>query len=161
MASSENTTSRQYTADLATILAELRPQSLLCIGSACPESATGCACRHIRFDQLEMLSALGRFDLALVSGGWERLAKPEGQHLLARLRDLHGGRFLLLLPISPNSPWQHNELLAYGLVHLASYPDQRPPLELYQFNLDDYKTTPDWLNSRFWANPERWDSDFW
>ncbi|ELA08705.1 hypothetical protein MOMA_09106 [Moraxella macacae 0408225] len=32
---------------------------------------------------------------------------------------------------------------------------------LYQFNLFDYKQLPDWLNSKFWANPENWDKFRW
>jgi len=28
--------------------------------------------------------------------------------------------------------------------------------QIYYFSLQSYKTQPDWLNSRFWANPERW-----
>ena len=28
--------------------------------------------------------------------------------------------------------------------------------QMYFFSLQSYKTQPDWLNSRFWANPERW-----
>lgn len=30
-----------------------------------------------------------------------------------------------------------------------------------RFDLADYKTTPDWLNSRSWPYAERWDQDFW
>lgn len=29
----------------------------------------------------------------------------------------------------------------------------------YEFSLSDYKQAPDWLNARFWANPERYDLD--
>lgn len=29
----------------------------------------------------------------------------------------------------------------------------------YEFRLSHYKPQPDWLNSRFWANPERFDLD--
>lgn len=35
------------------------------------------------------------------------------------------------------------------------------PVELWQFNLFDYKQLPDWLNSKFWANPENWDKFRW
>ena len=28
--------------------------------------------------------------------------------------------------------------------------------QIFFYSLQSYKTQPDWLNSRFWANPERW-----
>lgn len=31
----------------------------------------------------------------------------------------------------------------------------------YVFDLYDYKLTPEWLNNRFWAHPERFDQDWW
>lgn len=30
-------------------------------------------------------------------------------------------------------------------------------VRLHAYDLDTYKPVPDWLNSRFWANPERWE----
>ena len=30
-------------------------------------------------------------------------------------------------------------------------------LRIHYYDLDTYKTVPDWLNARFWANPERWE----
>lgn len=34
-------------------------------------------------------------------------------------------------------------------------------LSLWQFNLYDYKRLPNWLNSKYWANPENWDKHRW
>lgn len=34
-------------------------------------------------------------------------------------------------------------------------------VEIWQFNLFDYKQLPDWLNSKFWANPENWGKFRW
>jgi len=34
-------------------------------------------------------------------------------------------------------------------------------LTLWQFNLYDYKRLPNWLNSKYWANPENWDKHRW
>jgi hypothetical protein len=33
--------------------------------------------------------------------------------------------------------------------------------ELWQFNILEYKQIPDWLNSRYWANPENFDKYRW
>lgn len=43
--------------------------------------------------------------------------------------------------------------LAQHLTELSETPGR--------FDLADYKTTPDWLNSRSWTHAERWDQDFW
>ncbi|WP_290652932.1 DUF6231 family protein [Aquisalimonas sp.] len=32
---------------------------------------------------------------------------------------------------------------------------------LYGFDVGTYKTTPDWLNPRYWANPELWGKYRW
>lgn len=45
--------------------------------------------------------------------------------------------------------------LALGFVLTAH--DAANRVRLHAFDLDTYKTVPDWLNSRFWANPERWE----
>jgi len=34
--------------------------------------------------------------------------------------------------------------------------DKHVPDQIFFYSLRSYKTQPDWLNSRFWANPERW-----
>ena len=33
--------------------------------------------------------------------------------------------------------------------------------EFWQFNILTYKQVPDWLNARFWANPENWNKFRW
>ncbi|MDP1543723.1 MAG: DUF6231 family protein [Polycyclovorans sp.] len=29
-------------------------------------------------------------------------------------------------------------------------------MRIHEYDIETYKSVPDWLNSRFWANPERW-----
>ncbi len=36
-----------------------------------------------------------------------------------------------------------------------------PLITLWQFNLYDYKRLPNWLNNKYWANPENWDKHRW
>lgn len=158
----------QYKTDLDRVLAQIQPRSVLCLGAPCPESvrnyvaaAAGRLSRHLP----EPPQTLGPFDLIVVTGLLERLDKPQGEHLLASLRDLHGGRFLLTLAVGPRpqqaSQWDMAELLALGLVLVGRYPDDGGETHLYRYDLADYKTTPEWFNPRFWAHPERWDKDFW
>lgn len=156
----------QYKADMVQLLEQMQPRSVLCLGAPCPpavhdyiSAAPGRLAQHLA----EAPTTLGRFDLVIVADLLERLSKNRGAQLLARLRDVHGGRFLLQLAAMPHaehaSQWDGNELLALGLVRVKSYPEAG--LHLYRYDLDDYKTTPDWFNPRFWAHPERWDKDYW
>ncbi len=156
----------QYKADMAQLLEQMQPRSILCLGAPCTPAirdyvaaAPGRLAQH----QAEALPTAGHFDLVVVAELLERLPKNRGEQLLARLRDIHGGRFLLLLTATPRtehaSQWDGNELLALGLIRVGSYPDA--DRHLYRYDLHDYKTTPDWLNPRFWAHPERWDKDYW
>lgn len=158
----------QYKADVEQVLGQTQPHSILCLGAPCATpvrdyvaAAPGRLAQH----HPEPPTTLGRYDLVIVADLLERLDKAAGTQLLARLRDLHGGRFLLTVPIGPQpgqtSQWDSNELLALGLVLVSRYAMADGERHLYRFDLGDYKTTPDWFNPRFWAHPERWDKAFW
>ncbi len=47
---------------------------------------------------------------------------------------------------------------ALGFVRLAKVASATAAVELYGYRLSEYKQVPDWLNARFWANPERYNS---
>lgn len=34
--------------------------------------------------------------------------------------------------------------------------DAATGMRIHEYDIETYKSVPDWLNSRFWANPERW-----
>jgi hypothetical protein len=158
----------QYKADLEQVLRQLQPQSVLCLGAPCTRAVldyVAAAPDRLSRHYTEPPDDLGHFDLVVVEDLLERLDKRHGEQLLARLRDLHGGRFLLTLSSGPRSQqvsrWERNELLALGLVMAGRYADADGERQLYRFNLDDYKTTPEWFTARYWAHPERWDKEFW
>jgi hypothetical protein len=103
-----------------------------------------------------------RFDLAFVANTLERLDAREAGIVIARLRDLHARRLLVLVPIGDRwrdarSRWEPGDLLGYGMRRLAAYRTLSGPVHLYRFDLADYKPTPEWLNPENWANPEMWD----
>lgn len=146
------------------LLEAIRPASFLCIGPACKQlsrspHAPGNTLALAAEEALPRLERLGRFDFAFLCGALERLPEAAGRRLLARLRDLHGGRFAVTLNRAgggAEGPWKDQDLLAMGLVRARSN-----GLALYLFDIRTYKHTPDWLNPRFWANPERWDKHWW
>jgi hypothetical protein len=59
----------------------------------------------------------------------------------------------LLIAVRENQPLVFNDFLAFGMQRLAEADDG---YLLYLFDLHTYKPAPDWLNSKYWAHPERW-----
>lgn len=82
-----------------------------------------------------------------------------------RLRDLFAEQSVMFL-----SPLNSRQTLS-GLGYiLASAPvkesadassDNETQILCWQFNLYDYKQRPDWLNAKYWANPENFDKYRW
>lgn len=100
-----------------------------------------------------------RFDAAVVSVDSQAFSAVDPELLLSRLRDLYAGEILVIVPAEDDERW-HALLTSLGF---SGYrPVNRAELPaFYEFSLRTYKTTPDWLNPRFWANPERWDEYRW
>jgi hypothetical protein len=163
-----------YTSDIAThalreALAAQRPRSLLSIGAgsdapfadfldAHPQT------RHTHLGEAPPAPAgLTRHDFAYVANTLELLEPAAGRALIAGLRDLVARRLYVLVALDEANEggWDEATLLALGLTATARYAGDAQPLALYRFDLYDYKPTPDWLNPRFWANPEMWDRYRW
>lgn len=115
--------------------------------------------RHLQPEQAAPGALKGAvYDLAVVTGTLERLPRKDAGTLLSRLRDLHSKRFLVLLRLGGEDGWSNTDLIAYGMKRCGSFPDD---YALYRFNIYDYKDTPDWLNAKYWAHPERWGKERW
>lgn len=95
-----------------------------------------------------------RYDVACVSLAHHReeLNQAEKTQLLVRLRDLMSKKVVV---------YTHNDDI--GLMRSLGFSQLIELSEGYvwQFNILNYKQTPDWLNARFWANPEQWDKFRW
>lgn len=75
-------------------------------------------------------------------------------HGITRLRDLLARRVLILAGV------QHTPLLrALGFSQIEQL--EQAQLVIWQFNILSYKQVPDWLNSKYWANPENWGKYRW
>lgn len=70
-------------------------------------------------------------------------------------------RVLLHCRTSPDSASLSNEMFyAFGFRVLPVMQDENPGqghTHWFEYRLSSYKSAPDWLNARFWANPERFD----
>ena len=90
--------------------------------------------------------------LALVKDALHTLDTAQAGTLLARVRDFIAPRIIVIA--DGHCALTRLDFLALGYETLAA--DEVEKVTLYQFDLATYKQVPDWLNARFWANPERW-----
>jgi len=102
-------------------------------------------------------------DFALLAGELSQCPRQVLEPIIAGLRDRYSRQLLVRLDNEDrigtetpgNAPLNPQDLRALGLRRMQG--SQR----LFQFNLDSYKHNPDWLNSRFWANPDQWNKRRW
>ncbi|NNC99364.1 MAG: hypothetical protein HKN85_04200 [Gammaproteobacteria bacterium] len=105
-----------------------------------------------------------RFDLGIAIDLFEHLDKSSGAQILGKLRDLLTKQFCICLPISSTDDqrdWQLTDLFGYALKRVAGYQHNGVEYGLFKYNINDYKKTPDWLNSDNWANPQMWGKYWW
>lgn len=78
--------------------------------------------------------------------------------MATKLRDLFAEQSLLLTSVALSEL----NLTSLGYIPLTiETQNDMPPLISWQFNLYDYKQRPDWLNAKYWANPENFDKYRW
>ena len=160
--------------ELRLLIHQFRPQQILSIGPAGQELFTpylteceSCVLQECRTaPSLQQLERYGRYDLVFVSHTLEHLPKSAAEQLVARLRDLHSDRLIIVLPIGDDWPehashWQQTDMLGLGFSQIAEFQYHQHPVHIYAFDLASYKTTPEWLNSKYWANPEMFNKYWW
>ena len=57
--------------------------------------------------------------------------------------------------------WQENDFFALALQASECFQRDKQTLSLFTYDLLDYKQVPDWLNAKFWANPENFGKYWW
>jgi len=105
-----------------------------------------------------------RYDVAIVANLFEHLDKAKGMQVLSRLRDVLCPQYCICLPLNKTgnaSEWQLTDLFSFALSKVASYMQDGVEYGLFKYNINDYKKTPDWLNSDNWANPQMWGKYWW
>jgi hypothetical protein len=152
---------------LAALLDRYAPARLLLIGAsefpaleafklAHPESCVA----HATPGPLPAELAAQRFDLALVVDCLEHLPKRDGLNLLGGIRNLNASRIAVLADL-PASGWLETDFFSLALQASERFQRDEQVLTLFTYDLLDYKQVPDWLNSRFWANPENFGKYWW
>lgn len=159
-----NTMNPELIGDIEKLVGDIDPRSILLIaeaGDGLPDTGNRIARRLGAEAALETLAETGYHDLAVFIDDNESLSRPQKEPLISGLRDIHSRRFLLATPENAsgqNAHWDHSALIAFGLTELHRYDDG---WRLFEYNILNYKKTPDWLNPKNWANPEMWDKYRW
>lgn len=147
-------------------LEEIHAQTVLvvgqgadCVASACRAAHSDCA---VAIGMPAEVYAAGRYDIAILIGCIEHLEKTAALALIARLRDVQAASLLVAAPIGLSWPghasyWDEQEFLGLGMQVYARLACDAGALLLYRYDIRDYKQVPDWLNSKYWAHPERWE----
>ena len=99
----------------------------------------------------------GRADLAVarLEAGMDRVL---ARQLIAALRDLLARQMLVFVP---ENLLEDTALLGLALNCQARFEVDGMEWQAWSYDIRTYKAVPDWLNPRFWANPENWDKYRW
>ncbi|MEB0039773.1 DUF6231 family protein [Pseudomonas sp. MH10] len=152
---------------LAALLDRYAPKRLLLIGAGsfpaleaflAAHPATELA--HATPGPLPPALAAQRFDLALALDCLEHLPKRTGLELLGGIRNLNASRIAVLADLHACG-WQDTDFYSLALQASERFARDEQVLTLYTYDLRDYKQVPDWLNAKFWANPENFGKYWW
>lgn len=94
-----------------------------------------------------------RCALALGVDALDGLDADAARHLISRVRLYVAPRILFAVPA--DCALDADAFRALGFTLSATDPTTNRRVHAY--DIDTYKTVPDWLNARFWAHPERWE----
>lgn len=139
--------------DLHTIVAKKNTRSVLWVIAERTPDLMEHAIGNIKTAQ-ELLQTKQQkhYAVGIADAVYRQLEHAERDALYACLRDQWCHTCYLYERLSEQA-----SLTELGFQLLQTYADQTA---LFYFDLYDYKRVPDWLNSRFWANPEMWNKRF-
>lgn len=151
---------------MAALLDRFTPQRLLLVGTRFPAlDAFAQAHPQVSIETaapgpLPGELAAQRFDLALLVDCLEHLPKRTGLELLGGIRNLNSSRVAVLADLRACG-WQETDFFALALSISERFQREQQILSLFTYDLREYKQVPDWLNARFWANPQNFGKYWW
>jgi len=152
---------------LASLLAHHQPSRLLCVGRQALPAIHAYAeahpeCRLVEAPvPLEDPSLLKeRYDLVILADCLEYLPLRQGRELLGGLRNFNTSRLAVLVDLAA-SEWQATDFYALALQANEWFARDGQVVTLFSYDLHDYKQVPDWLNAKFWANPQNFGKYWW
>jgi len=152
---------------LAALLDHHAPRRLLLVGasqlpalSAFQQAHPEVELVHAPAGPLPAALAAQRYDLALAVDCLEHLPKRTALELLGGIRNLNANRLAVLVDLAA-CDWQETDFFALALQASERFQRDAQTLTLFTYDLHDYKQVPDWLNAKFWANPENFGKYWW
>ncbi|SEM35854.1 hypothetical protein SAMN04487857_101332 [Pseudomonas sp. ok272] len=152
---------------LAALLERYAPKRLLLIGAsdfpalqAFQQAHPDASVTQVPPGPLPAEVAAQRFDLALALDCLEHLPKRDGLNLLGGIRNLNASRIAVLADLQACA-WLETDFFSLALQASERFQRNEQVLTLFTYDLLDYKQVPDWLNARFWANPENFGKYWW
>ena len=152
---------------LAALLENYAPQHPLLVGasqlpalSAYQQAHPTTQLAHAPAGPLPTELAARRYDLAVVVDCLEHLPKRTALELLGGIRNLNASRLAVLVDLDA-CDWQETDLYALALQASERFQRDEQTLSLFTYDLREYKQVPDWLNAKFWANPENFGKYWW
>jgi hypothetical protein len=136
---------------LQTRLQEIRPASVCALDAAAQQLAA-----NVLQDTPVHLQAnppKQTCTLALGLDALNGLDAQQAQHLISQTRLYVAPR--ILLAVRSGCALDEETFRALGFTLSAT--DTAAAMRIHYYDLDTYKTVPDWLYARFWAHPERWE----
>ncbi len=109
--------------------------------------------------KLEQLDDVGAIHVAIISDLIESSNKTKANEWLGILRNRHTQHIIVISNKNKTTlqDWQFADFLALGLKKIANVQNQH----VYAYAIENYHEKRDWLNSRFWANPENYNKYRW
>ncbi|PZP23671.1 DUF6231 family protein [Pseudomonas kuykendallii] len=152
---------------LAALLESQAPERLLSAGAsdlpalqAYRDTHPSCQMDYVPPGPLPAVIAVQRYALAVVADCLEHLPKRSGLELLGGIRNLNAHRLAVLVDLGA-CDWQATDFYSLGMQASERFRREAQILTLFTYDLHDYKQVPDWLNARFWANPENFGKYWW
>lgn len=162
----ESFSSRTPQQALAALLDHYAPHSVLLVGASFP-ALDAFAAAHpqasidiARPGPLPAELAGKRYDLALLVDCLEHLEKRDGLQLLGGIRNLNANRIAVLADKGA-SQWEDRDFYSLALQASERFRRDEQVLDLFTYDVRDYKQVPDWLNAKFWANPQNFGKYWW
>ncbi|MCY1413464.1 hypothetical protein D3C76_592930 [compost metagenome] len=152
---------------LAALLDRYAPKRLLLVGAsgipaveAFRAAHPDCQLAEAPAGPLPADLAAQRYDLALLADCLEHMPRREALQLVGGIRNLNSSRVAVLVDLNAAGT---SETDFFSLAMQASERFQRDQqtLTLFTYDLHEYKQVPDWLNAKFWANPENFGKYWW
>lgn len=146
-----------FQALIAETLTATAVNQIVAIGALdCPTSTV--SVRQLTLEQaLSEAGQHAKTDLALARLE-SRLSSTQARQLIAVMRDLMARQVLVFVP---ENLLDDTTLTGLGLTRQARFMEAEELWQAWSYDIRTYKAVPDWLNPRFWANPENWNKYRW